>query len=122
VEEVLIPLASFGMVVAIVGIVQAGRTVRYYLDWRMRMMDRQSGIRDRNVLQAVEELRAEIAGLRRHEAEAILSFDSTLQMMDARLKHLERRAVGETAQDRPLLAGSAAPGVVEAGRSTAIRE
>jgi hypothetical protein len=122
VDDLFIPLGSFAMVVAIVGIVQAGRTVRYYLDWRMRMVDRQLGLRDRTVLQAVEELRAEIAGLRRQEAEAVLSFDSTLQTMDMRLKHLERRAVGDGSQERALLGAESTPAGRETDRVTVVRE
>jgi hypothetical protein len=92
-EDILIPLASFAMVVGIVGLVQAGKTVRHYLDWRLRMVDRQSGVGDGSVLRAIQELRAEIAALKQHESEAVLSFDSTLQTMNARLQHLERRAL-----------------------------
>src|SRR5437899_3096185 len=99
---VLIPLAPFVMILGIVGFVQTAKTVRYYLDWRLRMAERQSGSGD----PAVQALRAEIAALKQHESDAVLSFDSTLQTLDARLKHLERRSLGEGAAERvPLAAG-----------------
>jgi hypothetical protein len=94
-NEVLIPLAPFAMVLGIVGFVQAARTVRYYLEWRLRMSERPSGLGDRSLLTAIQELRAEIAALKRHESDAVLTFDSTLQNLDARLKHLERRSLAE---------------------------
>ena len=101
----LIPLGAFAMVLGIVALDTLGKTVRHYLDWRMRMAERQSGIGDRSGLQVIEELRAEVAALKQHEAEAVLSFDSTLQTLDARVKHLERRALGEgTAERAPVAA------------------
>jgi hypothetical protein len=110
VEEVVIPLASFAMVVAIVGIVQMGKSIRYYLDWRMRMADRQIGARDGNVVQAINELRTEVAALRQHESEAVLSFDSTLQTLEARLKHLENRALSEGPASHASIGVAAGPG------------
>jgi hypothetical protein len=106
--EVLIPLASFAMVVGIVGFVQAARTIRYYLDWRLRMAERQSGLGDRSLIGAIQELRAEIAALKRHESDAVLTFDSTLQNLDARLMHLERRSLDDGSTERVSL--SPAPG------------
>src|SRR6266567_9298821 len=104
--DVLVPLSGIAMVIAIVGIAQAGRTIRYYLDWRMRMAERQFGGRDQSLAQAIQALRAEIAALKQHETEAVLSFDSTLQTLDARLKHLERQSLSEGAGERiPLTAG-----------------
>src|SRR5207253_10421842 len=98
-----------GMIVAIVALKQMANTVRYYLDWRMRMLDRQGG-GDRSVLGAIQELRAEIAALKQHETEAVLSFDSTLQTLDARVKHLERQSLGDSAGERtPLGAATARP-------------
>ena len=103
--DLLIPLAGIVMIIAIVTSTQIGKTVRYYLDYRMRMAERQPGIGDQNVLRAIQELRAEIAALKQHETEAVLSFDSTLQTLDARVKHLERRALGEgTAERAPVAA------------------
>jgi hypothetical protein len=103
----LILLASFVMVLGIVGFVQAAKTVRYYLDWRLRMAERQSGIGDRSVLAAVQELRAEIAALKRHESDAVLSFDSTLQTLDSRLKHVERRSLAEGSAEQVSLTAAA---------------
>jgi hypothetical protein len=91
--------APFITAVLIVGFVQAGKTVRYYLDWRMKMAERQT-VGSPSVLGAIQELRAEIAALRKHEADAVLSFDTTLQTMEARLKHLEGRALGEGTAER----------------------
>ena len=107
--DALVPLAGIGMIVAIVALKQMANTVRYYLDWRMNMLDRQGG-GDRSVLGAIQELRAEIAALKQHETEAVLSFDSTLQTLDARVKHLERQSLSEGAGERiPLTAGAARP-------------
>jgi hypothetical protein len=105
--DALVPLAGIGMIVAIVALKQMANTVRYYLDWRMRLLDRQGG-GDRSVLGAIQELRAEIAALKQHETEAVLSFDSTLQTLDARVKHLERQALSEGGGERlPFAAGAA---------------
>jgi hypothetical protein len=113
----LIPLGAFVMVLGIVGLDALGKTIRHYLDWRLRMAERQSGIGDRNVLQVMQELRAEVSALKQHEAEAVLSFDSTLQTLDARVKHLERRALSQGAGERtPVGAGAS---VEETTRLTA---
>ena len=109
--DALVPLAGIGMIVAIVALKQMANTVRYYLDWRMRMLDRQGG-GDRSVLGAIQELRAEIAALKQHETEAVLSFDSTLQSLNDRMKHLERQSLGEGTGERiPLTAGATRPPV-----------
>lgn len=99
-EDILIPLGLFAMIVAWVGFVQIGSTIRHYLDWRLRMAERQVGGGEGGVLRAIQELRAEIAALKREESEAVLSFDSTLQTMDARLKNLERRSLGGGSGER----------------------
>jgi hypothetical protein len=75
-------------------------TVHKYLDYRMRIADRQVSSGDRGVMRAIEEIRAEVAALKRHETDTILSFDSTLQTLDARVKHLERGALGDGAAER----------------------
>src|SRR5437879_6403292 len=116
-EHDLVPLAGMAMVVAIVACKQVAGTIPYYLDWRTRALDRQGGVGDRSVLGAMQELRAEIAALKQHETEAVLSFDSTLQNLDARVKHLERQALGEGAAERAPL-GNPAP-AEEAARLTA---
>jgi hypothetical protein len=90
------PMGPFEMVLGIVFLSMATGTIHKYLDYRMRMADRQPKSGNRSVLQAVEALRAEMAALKRHETDAILSFDSTLQTLDARVKHLERRALSES--------------------------
>ena len=96
----LIPLGAFAMVLGIVGFDTLGKTIRHYLDWRMRMAERQFGTGDRNLPPLIQELRAEIAALKHHEAEAVLSFDSTLQTLEARVKHLERQALTAGAAER----------------------
>jgi hypothetical protein len=80
----------FSMVVVIVALSLAAGTVHKYMDMRARM-----GGGDRNALRAIEELRAEFKALKQHESEAILTFDSTLQNLDTRLKHLEQRMLTE---------------------------
>jgi hypothetical protein len=106
-------MGPFEMVFGIVFLSMATGTIHKYLDYRMRMADRQTKNGDRSVLQAVEALRAEMAALKRHETDAILSFDSTLQTLDARVKHLEGRAlIGSNAAHTALGAGEArAPAV-----------
>jgi hypothetical protein len=108
--DLLVPIAGMMTAVAIVGFGTAAKTVRYYLDWRMRMTERELGGRDQSLAQMIAQLRAEIAALKQHEAEAILSFDSTLQTLDARLKHLEQTALGDGGAERAAL-GAAAPRV-----------
>src|SRR5260370_945278 len=100
----LVPLAGIGVILAIVACKQVARTIHYYLDWRMRMLDRQGGVGDRSALGAIQELRAEIAALKQHETEAVLSFDSTQQNLDARMRHLERSALGDGAVHEGALA------------------
>ena len=90
------PLGPFEMVFGIVFLSMATGTIHKYLDHRVRMAERQSRTGDRSVLQAIESLRAEMDAQKRHETDAILSFDSTLQTLDARVKHLERRALSES--------------------------
>jgi hypothetical protein len=90
----------FDFVIVMVILSMAKGTVHKYLDYRMRIADRQVSSGDRNLMHAIEEVRAEVAALKRHETDAILSFDSTLQTLDARVKHLERYALGDGAGDR----------------------
>jgi hypothetical protein len=104
---ILFVLAPFVMVVAIVGLVQAGRTVRHYMDWRMRMAERLSDRGNQTVKSAIQELQAEIAALKQRETEAVFSFDSSLERLEARMKHLEQRAMADgAAAQAPLGPGS----------------
>jgi hypothetical protein len=103
-EDILIPLAGMAMVLGIVGFVQIRKTICYYLDWRLRMAERLSGIGDCSLLPAIQELRAEIAALKGPETDAVLSFDSTLQTMNTRLQHLERRALEEGSEGKVIVA------------------
>ena len=89
------------LVIAIVGIVQAGRTIRYYLDWRMRLAERQLGGKDPSLVKAIQELQAEIAALRHHEAEAVLSFDLTLHALDARMNTSSCAAWARASRNAP---------------------
>jgi hypothetical protein len=83
------------VLVTIVGIGAATATIIVYLVMRADVLKRHGVGADPGTRQAIEALRDEIAALRQHEAEAVLSFDSTLQTLNARLEHLERRALGE---------------------------
>ena len=82
------------MIVFIVFLGTTTGTIHKYLDTRAAIAaaNRKN---DKATASAVDELRAEIAVLRKHETDAILSFDSTLHTLDARIKHLERVALGE---------------------------
>jgi len=97
---ILFALAPFLMVVAIVGLVQAGRTARHYMDWRMRLAERQFERGSPSMRAVIEELRAEIAALKQRETEAVFSFDSSLERLEARMKHLEQRAMADGAAER----------------------
>jgi hypothetical protein len=95
---------GFGeVIVAVFGIAATAGTLCCYLVMRADVLKRHGGVTDRGTQQALEALRAEIAALRRHESEAVLSFDSTLQTLDARLKHLEQRVLPAEAADRAAL-------------------
>jgi hypothetical protein len=106
----------FSMVVAIVFLSLVAGTVHKYLDTRVGIARAQGGTGDKNVLRAVEALRAEIAALKQHESDAVLSFDSTLQTLDARVKHLEQRALGEGTAARAVPAPPTPAAVEEPAR------
>ena len=95
----------FTMVVAIVFMSLVTGTIHKYLDTRSGIAKAHGAGSDRSVVRAVEELRAEIAGLKQREAEAILTFDSTLQSLDARLKHMEQGALTSGGGARSSLSG-----------------
>jgi hypothetical protein len=104
---ILFLLAPFVMAVAIVGLVQAGRTVRHYVDWRMRLAERQLERGSPSMRAAIEELRAEIASLKQRETEAVFSFDSSLERLEGRMNRLEQRAMPDGVGERsPLGAGT----------------
>jgi hypothetical protein len=107
---ILFMLAPFVMVVAIVGLVQAGRTARHYVDWRMRLAERQLERGSPSMRAAIEELRAEIASLKQRETEAIFSFDSSLERLESRMTRLEQRAVADGAAERGPLGAGTHPG------------
>jgi hypothetical protein len=92
-------MGPFEMVVLIVFMSLVTGTIHKFIDSRAGIAKAQARGIDQRVQQAIEELRAEIAQLKQHETDAVLSFDSTLQNMDTRLKHLERRALAEGAAE-----------------------
>jgi hypothetical protein len=92
-----------GVIVAVFGIAATAGTACCYLVMRADVLKRHGTGADRGTQQAIEALRAEIAALRRQESEAVLSFDSTLQTLDARLKHLEQRVLPAEAAERAAL-------------------
>ena len=110
------------MVLGIVFLSMVTGTIHKYLDHRVRMAERQSRTGDRSVLQAIESLRAEMDAQKRHETDAILSFDSTLQTLDTRVKHLERRALSESDAAHTALgaAGARTPAVARVEVSAAV--
>jgi len=93
----------FVMVVMIVFISMANGTIRKYLEYRVRMAEARGTGGDRNLVRAIQELREEISALRKQETEAVLSFDSTLQNLGARMQHLEHYTLGDGAVDRAAL-------------------
>lgn len=98
-------MGPFEMVVIIVFMSLVTGTIHKYLDTRAHVARTHGG--DRGVSRAVEELRAEIAAMKQREAEAILTFDTTLQNLDSRLKHLEHGELTPGSGARsPLSAGT----------------
>jgi hypothetical protein len=101
-------MGVFEMVVIVVFLSMVTGTVHKYLDTQASIA-KAGGRGGRSVLGAIEELRAEIAALKQQETNAVLSFDSTLQTLDARVRHLERLALGQGSAPRAgLAAGSSA--------------
>ena len=94
----------FAMIALIVFMSLLTGTIHKYLEVRVRLAEARGSGGDRNLVRAIQELREEIAALRRHETEAVLSFDSTLHNLDARMKHLEHYTLGEGLVDRGALA------------------
>jgi hypothetical protein len=93
----------FLMIVIIVFLSLTTGTIHKYLDHRVRMAEARGTGGDRNLVRAIQELREEIAALRKQETEAVLSFDSTLQNLGARMQHLEHYTLGDGAMDRAAL-------------------
>jgi hypothetical protein len=91
------------VIVAVCGIAATASTLCVYLVMRADVLKRRGGSPDGGTQRAIEALRAEIAALRQHEAEAVLSFDSTLQTVESRLKHLEQQLLAPSAAERPAL-------------------
>jgi hypothetical protein len=94
----------FAMIALIVFMSLLTGTIHKYLEVRVRLAEARGSGGDRNLVRAIQELREEIAALRQHETEAVLSFDSTLHNLDARMKHLEHYTLGEGLVDRAALA------------------
>jgi hypothetical protein len=93
----------FLMIMIIVFISVSAGTIQKYLDHRVRMAEARGTGGDRNLVRAIQELREEIAALRKQETEAVLSFDTTLNNLDARMRHLEHYTLGDGAVDRAAL-------------------
>jgi hypothetical protein len=94
----------FAMIALIVFMSLLTGTIHKYLEVRVRLAEARGSGGDRNLVRAIQELREEIAALRQNETEAVLSFDSTLHNLDARMKHLEHYTLGEGLVDRAALA------------------
>jgi uncharacterized protein YegL len=100
---------GFGeVIVAVTGIGATAATLIVYLAMRADIIKRHGRGTDAGVQQAIEALRAEMAALKQHEAEAVLTFDSTLQTLEARLKHLEQRVLPVGTEGRASLGAGAA--------------
>jgi hypothetical protein len=117
----LIPFAPFAMVVAIVGLKTLGKVAHHYLDWRLEMTRRTGGADEATLLANIQALRSEVAALKQHEAETILTFDSTLQRLDDRLKHLETRALDGATTPRATLGAESHSAIKEPERVTLAR-
>jgi len=117
----IIPLAPFLMVVAIVTVKTFEKVARHYMDWRLEMARRVGAGDEASLAATLQALRAEIAALKRHESEVILTFDSTLQTLDARLKNVEARALGAGPAERPSLSAEPLPAREEMAPVTRLR-
>jgi hypothetical protein len=111
------------VIVAVTGIGATAATLIVYLVMRADIIKRHDRGADAGVQQAIQALRAEMAALKQHEAEAVLTFDSTLQTLDARLKYLEQRVLPAGREGRtPLTSGTVEePARVEASHGSLSR-
>lgn len=98
------PEGFFAIIALIVFVSLATATIQKFLEVRVRLAETHGAGGDRSLVRAIQELREEIAALRQHETEAVLSFDSTLHNLDARMNHLEHYTLGEGLVDRAALA------------------
>jgi hypothetical protein len=109
---------GFGeVIVAVTGIGATAVTLIVYMVMRADIIKRHGRGADAGVHQAIQELRAEMAALKQTDAQAVLTFDSTLQTLDARLRHLEQRVLEPGTSGRVSLgAGGEAPVRAVVGR------
>jgi hypothetical protein len=77
------------MIIAIVFITAVSNVIRHVV----RPSSGRPGVSEARLQEALQQAREETAKLRRENQELILSFDSSLQRLDARLQHLERQAL-----------------------------
>ena len=101
---------EFEMITAIVGtgscmilLIVAMETVKKIVIARMHAVGGDSTSRE-----ALNQLREEVRQLRQATQDGVLSFDSTLQRMEARLQHVEQRTLGAGAAASSLGAAASA--------------
>ena len=105
---ILFVLAPFVLVIAIVALVQAGRTARHWMDWRMRVTEQRLERGSPTVRAAIEELRGELAALKQRETDAIFTFDASLERMESRMQRLEQRVLAASGS-QPTSLGAGEP-------------
>jgi hypothetical protein len=91
--QMIVAVVALGCITGLLFI--AMDTVKQVLLARPRLGGSDPALRD-----ALNELREEVRQLRQTTQDGVLSFDATLQRLEARLQHVEQRALG---------AGQAAP-------------
>jgi len=87
--------SPFEMVVMVVAIGCATGLIGQLIDaWKTTMVTRvKRGTLDPSLHETLKAVREEMAQLRRSSSDVVLTFDATLQRLDARLQHLEQRAL-----------------------------
>jgi hypothetical protein len=93
-------MGFFEMIVAVVLITTAGSAVEAHLKNQRRPRRSSAALEE-----ALQQLRAEMAEMRRATHDVVLSFESTLQRLESRVQHLERTA----------LSGASSPSAIPAG-------
>lgn len=105
-------MGIFEMIVAIVLITTVGSAVEQHLKNQRRSRSGDTGVEE-----ALRRIRDEMAEVRRSTTDVVLSFESTLQRLEARVQHLERTALGGAAGQSAISAGG-----VPAPASQQVRE
>src|SRR5262249_17006255 len=76
------------------GVLKTGiGAVQTYLDKKLKIEELRAQNNEAALQEALRHAQAEMAQLRQSTSDVILSFDSTLQRLDERVKHLERAAL-----------------------------